>query len=170
MGERTTVYFRPGTKHRDVMTVLSALVGGETWRNDWKGYSGWSVEVKRELICRPSHTPTMITLEGDIRGAHVYCHYHFESAGPLYGPVLSTGAVVGRTPVWVALADFFGAMIDLNDTDAINIDFVGSLDDKPYPLHPNDGDGWNAFQEAVLAVGAVVTPEQWNYPLDRGEP
>lgn len=163
MSLTTNVYFRPGTRHEDVATVLAALVGAETYENDFgPAYEGWSAEVKTPLEITPSFTPTMIDFTGTIKEAYVHCTYHFEAGGPLYGPVILCGYNPHRRPVWEALADFFGAMVSMNDHDDHPIDFVGSLDNKAYQIAANDDEGWEAFQRAILAVKPVISSGVWN--------
>lgn len=165
MGVDTKLHLPPETKVEDVFDVLVAMLGGETYKRHFHNDDGWSAEVRPEPHFKVfSDIPTMTIVDGKVDGSFYHVFYHFEGRYPLSGwRQMTTGFRERRRPLWKAMADFFGGLLDMNDCDNIEVDYVGRLADKAYRVDAEDDVGWYAFQEAKLAVKQVLSADDWNH-------
>lgn len=160
MGRSTDVYFHPGTRYEDVRDVLSMLFGAEV---EWWG-DGKYRRPNQRLDVKQTHTPTMIVFRGTINDSEIYMSYFFEYEGPLNGPGIICGFKEERRPLWEALADIFGALVDLNDSDEIAIDFIGDVNRaNAYRIDASDDEAWHQWRDAIYSTPQAITSTEWNW-------
>ena len=172
MGVDTKLYLPPEARLEDVLDVFVTMLGGEVTRRDFShhatkepGSYGWAAHVQPVPTFQTfDDIPTMVRSYGNVNGAIYNIHYHFEGGVFPGWKQMSTGYRDERKPLWIAMADFFGGMVDLNDCDDIDVDHIGAWsEDRPYRLNAEDGDAWEQFQEAMLGVEQVISVEDWNH-------
>lgn len=165
MGVDTKLHLPPESQVKDVFDVLTLLLGGEAHKRSFQNHDGWSIEVTPKPHFKVfSDMPYMTIVDGEVAGSFYHVFYHFEGGGPISGwKQMTTGFRERRRPVWEALADFFGGMLDMADIDSIEVDYIGHAYRLPYRLDSESDEGWYAFQEAKLAVKQVVTADDWNH-------
>jgi hypothetical protein len=165
MGLDTKLHLPPETRVEDVFDVLVIMLGGEATKRYFRNRDGWSTEVTPEPHFSVfSDIPTMTTVDGEVADSRYHVFYHFEGSYPVPGwRQVTTGFRERRRPLWMAMADFFGGMLDMNDCDDIAVDYIGRTTSNPYRIDAEDGEGWYAFQEAKLNVKQVLTADDWNH-------
>jgi len=152
MGCDSQLYLPPTTGLRDFTDVLAILLGAEVEEEVLCMGSSYA-SVDHDLEWRSmAGIPTMCGL--NIGG---WWHWEGESDTILGARLFSCSTQEHRKPVLIALADFFGGILDFNDCDAIETDHIGTLRDKAYRLDANDGAGWDALQAAILAVRPILS-------------
>lgn len=150
MGCDSHLYLPPTTRMDDFAEVLGILLGAKAERRAIAGSDGVFVDVKDAPTFGHSHTPTMAVLS--IGG-----FWHWECHSPIAGARLfSCRTAEPRRPVLEALADIFGGMLDFNDCDSIDVDYMGTLRDKPYRPDASNGQAWDDWQTFKLSLGAVA--------------
>lgn len=154
MGTDSLLYFPPETRVNDVAEVLAILLGATPEKRYFHGEGpdgGWSCVPSEKLEVQNTSVPQMLCITGTVQGKRVYNMWHWESGqGPAGYRLMTCGMQEPRREALVALADFFGGVLDFNDCDSTDADFTGDLRSKPYRLDANDGAGWDAFQGAML--------------------
>ncbi len=167
MGVDTKLYLPPEARIEDVFDVLTIMLGGDVYKHDFTAtnHGGWSAEVRPVPEYKTfNDIPTMVVANGDVNGAIYHVYYHFEGGFLPGWKQLSTGYRTERKPLWIAMTDFFGGMLDMSDSDDIEIDHAGIWSEKRgYRLDGSDGDAWYQFQEAKLNVKQVLTADEWNH-------
>ena len=167
MGVDTKLYLPPEARIEDVFDVLVTMLGGEVEQHFFTSRKPdvWATKVEPKTTFKTfNDVPAMVVGDGDVNGAHYHIFYHFEGGVFPGWKQMSTGYRKQREPLWIAMADFFGGMVDLDDCDDIKIDHIGAwAEDRPYRLNAEDGEAWAQFQQAKLEVKQVVTAEDWNH-------
>ena len=154
MGCDSKLYLPPSTTLDDFAEVLGILLGHEATIYTIAGSSGVFVEVKDGPHFESTSIPTMARL--DIGGT-----WHWENPeSPIPGArCFLCSTQEHRRPVLLVLADIFGGMLDFNDCDNIDYDYVGSLYNKPYRPDATDDAGWDQWQRYKLTIRPVA--ERW---------
>ena len=143
------VYLPQDTRIRDVAEVVGILAGLEAKRQPIDDKGSWACKVEGVITKGNADIPEMATIQ--IPGLQAHLYYHFEGE---HGLTLSIG---GQSLHWQAIArevaNFFGGMVDLNDSDSIDIDFACH---KPRARNnPSDGQEWQDFEQAKFDLKPI---------------
>ncbi len=157
MGITTRATLPPHVRVGDVATVLAALAGAPIHKQELRGggYSAWCEFSKVE----PSVVPEMALVSVNVPGSTlITCNYHFEGDGGMGEHVISASYSDRNRALLLNLVRFFGGQYDASDCDAVDCDLFVSVDNAtwPCPRSPDDGEDWDRFQDAILAVRPVV--------------
>lgn len=154
MGVDCRIMLPGNVRIRDVMTVMAGAAGFEVKRRDFGNNPGWSAKAEGVEAKTPSGSDgsyTYITFDN----RHVYFTFEPDNRiGRLLYP--------RSTPFWAMmgyrLVDFFGGTLDINDCDAIDVDYKKRAGSNERNC-PTDGDAWYAFQNRLLKVKPITLKE-----------
>lgn len=134
MGVDTKLHLPPESRVKDVFDILILLLGGKATKQGFRNHDGWSTKVTPEPhFSVLSAIPTMTTVDGEVEGSFYHVFYHFEGGGIISGwKQMTTGYRERRRPVFEGLADFFGGMLDMADSDDTEVDYIGHASRLPY--------------------------------------
>lgn len=154
MSTDTRVTFVPGARIRDVAKVIGVAAGLPA---SLEPLDPDSIHlVVSGVDAKTSWCPEMVTIVvNDPSGNHV-ANYFFEWDSGLPG---CTGILAPCDAFWIAVfkkvVGAFGGEQDYNDCDDTEVDFRSDGTLRPAP----DGEAWETYQRAMLAVGPV-TPQE----------
>lgn len=150
MGVDSRLYIPPTVPLRVFVDAISTLVGDKPMARRSLGGDMWCADPTVPVAAIATHNtvPEMLSLEGCVGG-----YWHWESSEKrMPGARLFTcRAYAHRIPVLVALCDLFGGVLDYNDCDDVDVDYVG-FGTAGVEWNAESGDSWCVTQDALLGI------------------
>lgn len=170
MGVNCRIHLPDSCRVDVVANVMGALAGLPVTRHPLNSPShprAWSAHVEGAVVSNtntPSMARIMLTATGDRKlfdGEPLHhTFYHFESSwGQHGGRVMLPRSFAFWIAIGRRLVDFFGGVLDYQDCDDSEMDYVG-LDKGRKMNSPETGKPWQNLQERIAAI-VPITKAEW---------